>query len=299
MSNRQILQLLPAQQVSDGAGVKIRRSIGLQPQWRLDPFLMLDCFGSDQAADYIAGFPPHPHRGFETVTYMLDGHMLHEDHLGNKGHLKSGGVQWMTAGRGIIHSEMPQQESGLMRGFQLWLNLPAAEKMQEPAYLDLEPGQIPQVALQSPAGASLGLIKVIAGTLNADGLPVVTGPIHAASTAPLYLDLQLSAAQTLAFAVPAGHNALIYPYEGELAVVNGEKSSRVPLHHAAVLTDGERLQLQATGPVRAIVLAGKPLREPVVQYGPFVMNSKEEIEQALRDYQAGRLTDQAAKVLTI
>jgi len=295
MKIRRLAQLWPAQQVSDGAGVKIRRSIGLQPQWRLDPFLMLDCFGSDQAADYIAGFPPHPHRGFETVTYMLDGHMLHEDHLGNRGHLKSGGVQWMTAGRGIIHSEMPQQESGLMRGFQLWLNLPAAEKMQEPAYLDLDPSQIPTVQIPQ------GVIKVIAGTLQnpvgAQGLqlPVTTGPIRAVSTQPLYLDLQLQSAADVTLAVPAGHNALVYPYEGEVWL----ETQRVPLHHAGVLTDGDSLQLRTEGPARIIVLAGKPLQEPVVQYGPFVMNSVAEIEQAIQDYQQGKLTQSAAKVLQI
>lgn len=295
MKIRRLAQLWPAKQVSDGAGVKIRRSIGLQPQWRLDPFLMLDCFGSDEAADYIAGFPPHPHRGFETVTYMLDGHMLHEDHLGNQGHLKSGGVQWMTAGRGIIHSEMPQQESGLMRGFQLWLNLPAAEKMQEPAYLDLDPAQIPLAEIPQ------GLIKVIAGTLQnpADAgaplLPVTTGPIRAASTQPLYLDLQLHSAADLTLAVPGGHNALIYPYEGEAWLGD----HRVPLHHAGVLTDGDSLQLRTEGPARIIVLAGKPLQEPVVQYGPFVMNSVAEIEQAIQDYQQGKLTEGAAKVLQI
>lgn len=295
MKLRQLAQLWPAQQVSDGAGVKIRRSIGLQPQWRLDPFLMLDCFGSEEAADYIAGFPPHPHRGFETVTYMLDGHMLHEDHLGNRGHLKSGGVQWMTAGRGIIHSEMPQQESGLMRGFQLWLNLPAAEKMQEPAYLDLDPAHIPAVEVPQ------GLIKVIAGILQsptdatAPLLPVTAGPIRAASTQPLYLDLQLHSAADIALAMPAGHNALVYPYEGEVWV----GGHRVPLHHAGVLTDGDSLQLRTDGPARIIVLAGKPIQEPVVQYGPFVMNSVAEIEQAIQDYQQGKLTEGAAKVLQI
>lgn len=294
MKLRTLAQLWPAKQVSDGAGVKIRRSIGLQPQWRLDPFLMLDCFGSDEAADYIAGFPPHPHRGFETVTYMLDGHMLHQDHLGNQGHLKSGGVQWMTAGRGIIHSEMPQQESGLMRGFQLWLNLPAAKKMQEPAYLDLDPAQIPAVVIPQ------GQIKVIAGTLQSPAeseplLPVTTGPIRAVSTQPLYLDLQLHSAATLALAIPAGHNALVYPYEGEVWLGN----HRVPLHHAGVLTNGDSLELRTEGPARVIVLAGKPLQEPVVQYGPFVMNTVAEIEQAIADYQQGKLTDRAAKVLQI
>ena len=292
---RQLQQILQGRETSDGAGVRIKRSLGQHQHARFDPFLMLDEFGSNSADDYIAGFPSHPHRGFETVTYMLDGHMLHEDHLGNKGHLKSGGVQWMTAGRGIIHSEMPQQESGLIRGFQLWLNLPAAEKMQDPAYLDLDPAQIPLAVIPQ------GLIKVIAGTLQSPAdakspiLPETTGPIRAASTQPLYLDLQLHSAADLTLAVPAGHNALIYPYEGEAWL----DTHRVPLHHAGVLSDGDSLQLRTEGPARIIVLAGKPLQEPVVQYGPFVMNSVAEIEQAIQDYQQGRLTEGAAKVLQI
>ena len=284
MTARILQRLIPSVAASDGAGVKIKRSLGQNPHTRLDPFLMLDFFGSATPGDYIKGFPPHPHRGFETVTYMLDGHMLHQDHLGNQGHLKSGGVQWMTAGRGIIHSEMPQQESGLMRGFQLWLNLPAAEKMQDPAYLDLDPAQIPLAVIPQ------GLIKVIAGTLQSPAdakspiLPETTGPIRAASTQPLYLDLQLHSAADLTLAVPAGHNALIYPYEGEAWL----DTHRVPLHHAGVLSDGDSVQLRTEGPARIIVLAGKPLQEPVVQYGPFVMNTQAQINQAMTDYQAGK-----------
>lgn len=280
---RTLKQLIPALTVSDGAGVKIKRSLGQSPQLRLDPFLMLDCFGSEQADDYIAGFPAHPHRGFETVTYMLDGHMLHEDHLGNKGHLKSGGVQWMTAGRGIIHSEMPQQESGLMRGFQLWLNLPAAEKMKEPAYVDITPAQIP---LAEPvAGIS---VKVIAGTFTFQQQQWA-GPIQGLSTAPLYFDIRLAAGSTLVLPIPDGHNALLYPYEGSVQLVT-EQQQQLPEHQAAVLSTHGEVNLQAVTDVRLLLLAARPLNEPVVQYGPFVMNTATEIEQAIRDYQQGKLT---------
>ncbi len=290
MSQRAIRSIIKAQAVSDGAGVKIRRSLGLQQHLRLDPFLMLDCFGSEEASDYIAGFPPHPHRGFETVTYMLAGHMLHEDHLGNQGHLKSGGVQWMTAGRGIIHSEMPQQQSGLMQGFQLWLNLPAAEKMKAAAYVDLSPEQIPQVPLGPDSW-----VKVIAGDFQpADGKSV-KGPVQGLSTAPLYLDLCLNAGEQLTIALPVGHNALVYPFIGAIKV--GSAQQTVSSHEAAVLTDGDQLSLKAESPVRLLVLAAKPIGEPIVQYGPFVMNTVAEIDQAIRDYQAGTLTDGAAGTL--
>ena len=290
MNQRVVRSIIKAQTVSDGAGVKIQRSLGLQQHLRLDPFLMLDCFGSDEASDYIAGFPPHPHRGFETVTYMLAGHMLHEDHLGNQGHLKSGGVQWMTAGRGIIHSEMPQQQSGLMQGFQLWLNLPAKEKMKAAAYVDLTPEQIPQLSL---GGNSW--VKVIAGDfISADG-GTVKGPVQGLSTAPLYLDFSLNAGDEVSFSLPQGHNALVYPFVGEVLV--GQQPPAIPRHHAAVLTDGTQLTLTANEAVRLLVLAAKPIGEPIVQYGPFVMNTVAEIDQAIRDYQAGTLTDGAATTL--
>lgn len=280
---RTIKQLIPAVTVSDGAGVKIKRSLGQTQQLRLDPFLMLDCFGSEEANDYIAGFPAHPHRGFETVTYMLDGHMLHEDHLGNKGHLKSGGVQWMTAGRGIIHSEMPQQESGLMRGFQLWLNLPAAEKMKDAAYVDIAPEQLP--VAQPATGIK---VKVIAGVFSYQQQQWA-GPIQGLSTEPLYFDIQLAAGQSLTLSIPEGHNALLYPYEGEVQV-SSPQIQTVPTHHAAVLSQSGELNITATQAVKVLLLAAKPLNEPVVQYGPFVMNSVSEIEQAIRDYQQGQLT---------
>ncbi|MBS1219605.1 MAG: Pirin domain protein, partial [Proteobacteria bacterium] len=197
---------------SDGAGVKLRRSIGQSQSARLDPFLMLDEFGTENPDDYIAGFPDHPHRGFETVTYMLDGHMLHQDHLGNRGDLRSGDVQWMTAGRGIIHSEMPQQLEGRMRGFQLWINLPANEKMKPAGYRDIPAASIPVVAL--PGG---GVVKVIAGILQLDGRETA-GPMQGLSTEPLYFDVALQPGESFVHRLPAGHNAFLYVYEGDVAV---------------------------------------------------------------------------------
>lgn len=283
---RQIIRSVPA---SDGAGVKLRRSLGQTPHLRLDPFLMLDEFSSENPDDYVAGFPAHPHRGFETVTYMLDGHMLHEDHLGNQGHLKSGGAQWMTAGRGIIHSEMPQQESGRMRGFQLWINLPAKEKMKPAGYLDIQAEQIPVVTLAGGAR-----VKVIAGVLESDGTSV-EGPIRGVTTAPLFLDVHLPAGARFEQPVGAGHSAFVYPYEGSLIVgEHGVGDKAVPRGDAGVLVDGEVIAVTAGDEdTRFIVLAALPLREPVVQYGPFVMNSREEIEQALRDYSDGTFAQAA------
>jgi len=247
---------------------------------------MLDEFSSENPGDYIAGFPSHPHRGFETVTYLLDGHMLHEDHLGHRGDLKTGGVQWMTAGRGIIHSEMPQQENGRMRGFQLWINLPAREKMKPAGYRDLQADEIPVVAL--PGGGSA---KVIAGTVEVNGT-TTSGPITGVTTDPTYLDVHLPAGARFQHSVNSEHSAFLYPYEGRVDV--GPSGSARPLnaHSAGVLTSGgDRIEVRA-GPegARFLVLAGRPLREPVVQYGPFVMNTREEIEQAVRDFQSGALT---------
>ena len=286
MTARTLQKIIHAMATSDGAGVKLRRSIGQSPDARLDPFLMLDEFGTDNPDDYIAGFPDHPHRGFETVTYMLDGHMLHQDHMGNRGDLKSGDVQWMTAARGIIHSEMPQQTEGRMRGFQLWINLPAAEKMKPAAYRDIPAAQVPAVAL-----AGGGRIKVIAGTLAVDG-KTTAGPIQGLSTAPLFFDVELPPRQTFVHALPSGHNAFLYVYEGDAGI--GEPPRALPARSAGLLSDGDQVSaIAGDHGARFILLAGKPLREPVVQYGPFVMNTREEIEQAMRDYQAGRLTQPA------
>ncbi|MBV8062008.1 MAG: pirin family protein [Nevskia sp.] len=289
MSNsRSLIHVIESQPTSDGAGVKLRRSLGSQRGLHVDPFLMLDEFYSDNPDDYLAGFPPHPHRGFETVTYMLDGHMRHEDHLGNRGDLGPGSVQWMTAARGIIHSEMPQQSEGRMRGFQLWLNLPASEKMKPAGYRDIPAAEIPLQAL--PGG---GQVKVIAGTFRAEGAEVL-GPVNGKgaklSTDPLYLDVQLPAGARFETPLPAGHNAFLYTYEGSATVGQEGRQRDLPHRAAGVLSDGDSLRVQAGAEgVRFLLLAAKPLREPVVQYGPFVMNTREEIEQALADYRDGKL----------
>ncbi len=282
--NRQIIQVIPGVVTSDGAGVRLRRSLGGQDRQRLDPFLMLDEFSSNDPNDYVAGFPPHPHRGFETVTYMLEGHMLHEDHLGNRGHLKSGGVQWMTAGRGIIHSEMPQQESGVMRGFQLWINLPAREKMKSAGYQDIQDASIPKVHL--PQG---GLVKVIAGEYQSPDGAAIQGPIHGLSTEPLFFDIHLSGHETFSHPITISHHSFLYVYEGDLTV--GGQEEQAPRQAALVLGNGDQVTMQAGAQgAKAIWLAAKPLHEPVVQHGPFVMNTQEEIMQAIADYQQNRLT---------
>jgi hypothetical protein len=286
---RALERIIESVAASDGAGVKLRRSLGQSPFARLDPFLMLDEFSSFDASDYIAGFPAHPHRGFETVTYLLDGHMLHQDHLGNRGDLKSGAVQWMTAGRGIIHSEMPQQEHGRMRGFQLWINLPAREKMKPAGYRDIDPAEIPAVAL--PSG---GRAKVIAGTLILEDR-TVPGPIQGLSTDPLYIDVELSPGAAFTQPVATGHNAFIYVFEGSLSVGAPAKARTLVTHAAGVLAKGDQVEASAgVDGARFLLLAGRPLGEPVVQHGPFVMNTREEIEQAIRDYQSGELTRPAS-----
>jgi len=285
MLNRSLQQVISAIPTSDGGGVKLRRSLGQSQQLRLDPFLMLDEFSSTNADDYIAGFPDHPHRGFETVTYMLDGHMLHRDHLGNQGDLTPGSAQWMTAGSGIIHSEMPQQSSGRMRGFQLWVNLPAAEKMKPPAYQDIPAEEIPVQPLQGG-----GQVKIIAGTAEIDE-QLIKGPIQGISTEPLFLDVQLPAEGHFAQPLPPEHNALIYLYEGQLEITSLADTQALQTHSAGILSAGDRLEVYAgrTG-AAFLVLAAQPIGEPIVQYGPFVMNTREQIEQAIADYQNGQLT---------
>src|SRR5687768_9878589 len=278
MTIRTLERVIPSIPASDGAGVKLRRSLGSSQQLRHDPFLMLDEFFSDDPDDYLAGFPAHPHRGFETVTYMLDGHMQHQDNHGNVGDLGPGDVQWMSAARGIIHSEMPQQSEGRMRGFQLWLNLPAKEKMKPAAYRDIPASAIPAV---EKTGVKA---KVIAGKLEE-----TRGPIHGGSTDPYYFDVHLEPGAVFEAALPSEHNAFVYVYEGDALV--GEE--RKPLAHrsAGVLSFGDSIRVHAGGAgARVLVLAGRPLREPVVQYGPFVMNTRGEIEQAIADYQSGTLS---------
>ncbi len=279
---RALTRIIPAMNTSDGAGVRLRRSIGSGEGTRLDPFLMLDEFSSVNPGDYIAGFPAHPHRGFETVTYMLDGHMRHEDHLGNQGDLRSGGVQWMTAGRGIIHSEMPQQLEGRMRGFQLWINLPAGEKMKPAGYRDIQPDEIPVHDLSGG-----GRVKVIAGRLDTDGVQI-DGPIGGLSTEPLYLDVALPPGASFVQRLPRDHHAMAYVFEGRLRPAGADAD--LPTHSAAILGHGELASFTAGEEgARFLLLAGRPLNEPIVQYGPFVMNTVAEIEQAIRDYQSGRL----------
>jgi redox-sensitive bicupin YhaK (pirin superfamily) len=272
---REVARVVRGTAASDGAGVKLNRVIGGRDLPQLDPFLLLDEFRSDDAADYLAGFPEHPHRGFETVTYMLAGRMRHRDNQGNTGLLGPGSVQWMTAGRGIVHSEMPEQENGLMQGFQLWVNLPAKDKMTAPRYQDIEPGRIPEV---ESTGAR---VRVIAGSHRG-----VRGPVQAEATEPLYLDVSLKGDQKFEAPVPEGHNAFVYVYEGSIdiggrAVVRGE---------LAVLRGGDTVAASAgDAGARFILVAGRPLEEPVARYGPFVMNRPEEIQQAIRDFTEGRL----------
>ena len=282
MTNRKLQAVIESVAASDGAGVKLRRSLGSRPNLRFDPFLMLDEFFSDDPDDYLAGFPSHPHRGFETVTYMLDGRMRHEDTFGNRGDLGPGDVQWMTAARGIIHSEMPQQTAGRMRGFQLWINLPAREKMKPAAYRDIPAREIPTVPLDGG-----GELRVIAGSFR-QGNATIEGPIGGLSTEPLYFDLRLPATDSAVIPIPRGHNAFLYVYDGDAVV--GEDARPLPFRAAGLLTPGDAVRIEA-GPrgVQLLLLAGKPIGEPVVQYGPFVMNTVQEIERAIVDYQSGRL----------
>jgi redox-sensitive bicupin YhaK (pirin superfamily) len=276
---REVVQQLRGQPTSDGAGVKLTRVIGQPALPDLDPFLMLDEFGTDNPGDYIAGFPAHPHRGFETVTYMLDGRMRHKDNHGHEGVLVPGAVQWMTAGRGIVHSEMPEQQRGRMRGFQLWLNLPAHAKMIEPAYQEFGPEHIP---LASPARGVH--VKVIAGRVGE-----VTGPVVQPATDPTYLDIELEPRASLDHALPPGHSAFVYVFEGELTVGFGAGAVRLAQHTLAVLGAGAEVRLQtAELAARAILVAGRPLHEPVARYGPFVMNTQEQLRQAIEDYRNGR-----------
>ena len=288
MSSRQLIRIIESVPTSDGAGVKLRRSLGGQQGSYVDPFLMLDEFYSDNPEDYLAGFPAHPHRGFETVTYMLDGHMRHEDHLGNRGDLGPGDVQWMTAARGIIHSEMPQQSAGRMRGFQLWLNLPSKEKMKPAHYRDIPSREIPVIEL--PTG---GKVKVIAGAYQRGG-PTVEGPVNRTgakiTTDASYFDVHLPAGAQFLAPIASGHSAFLYAYEGSMDIGPSGAAKALPHRAAGVLSDGDSLRVVANeSEARFLMLAAKPLNEPVVQYGPFVMNTREEIEQAIADYREGRL----------
>jgi redox-sensitive bicupin YhaK (pirin superfamily) len=277
---RGVVRVVRGMPTSDGAGVKLRRVIGQPELPELDPFLMLDEFGTDAPDDYIAGFPEHPHRGFETVTYMLDGRMRHRDNHGHEGMLGPGSVQWMTAGRGIVHSEMPQQQEGRMRGFQLWLNLPARDKMTEPKYQEFGPDRIPVATPQ--AGVS---VKVIAGEVGA-----VKGPISQPATDPTYLDVALQAGAQYVHPLPRQHASFMYVYEGSVRVAAGAEESVVKAGELAVLSEGTEVRLagDSKDTSRAILVAGNPLREPVARYGPFVMNTREQLIQAVEDFQKGK-----------
>lgn len=273
-NNRQLTQIVSAQNTSDGAGVKLKRIIGQSSLQRLDPFLLLDEFGSDQPEDYIGGFPEHPHRGFQTVTYMLTGKMQHRDSSGNVGMIESGGLQWMNAGRGIIHSEMPLQSSGMMRGFQLWLNLPASHKMSDPSYQDIPSTEIPVVQVNP------GLqIKVLAGAFEG-----TQGPVNTQIVKPLFLDLVFGRPQTITVQLDSGSSAFVYCYQGRVNI--GQRQLKAG--QLGVLTDGEQVEIVGKTGSRCILVSAQPINEPIVQYGPFVMNTQQEIEQALRDFQSGR-----------
>jgi redox-sensitive bicupin YhaK (pirin superfamily) len=276
---RKVERVLAGQATSDGAGVKLTRVLTHDLQRRLDPFLMLDAFGTDRPEDYIAGFPDHPHRGFETVTYMIAGRMRHRDSAGHEGLLQNGGVQWMTAGRGVIHSELPEQEEGRMEGFQLWLNLPAKDKMRAPWYRDFQAADIPEVTTSEGVK-----VRVIAGESQG-----VKGAMQREVTEPLYLDLELPAGATFSQALAADHNAFVYVFRGALEI----EGTGVAVQRMAILRnteDADGVVLRAKEATRALVIAGKPLREPIAQYGPFVMNDQAGIVQAVQDYQAGRFT---------
>ena len=279
--SRAVERVMAGTPTSDGAGVKLTRVLTQPLQRRLDPFLMLDAFGTDNPEDYIAGFPDHPHRGFETVTYMIAGRMRHRDSAGHEGLLENGGVQWMTAGRGVVHSELPEQEEGRMEGFQLWLNLPARDKMRAPWYRDFQAADVPEVA--TAEGVK---VRVIAGDSHG-----VKGAMQREVTEPLYLDLEIPAGASFAQPIAAGHNAFVYAYRGELEI----EGTRLPAQRMALLANGpeaDGVVLRAIQPSRALLIAGKPLREPIAQYGPFVMNTEGEIRRAILDYQAGLFTSQ-------
>jgi redox-sensitive bicupin YhaK (pirin superfamily) len=263
---------------SDGAGVKLTRVIGTPLLRRIDPFLMLDEFRSDEPQDYLAGFPAHPHRGFETFTYMLAGNFRHKDNKGHEGLLGAGGGQWMTAGRGIVHSEMPEQKEGLVWGFQLWINLPASEKMKPAAYRDLQPADIP--IAQLPGGATA---RVVAGRVGD-----VVGPIAARATEPVFVEVVVPAGGDAIIPVPRGHEGFVYPFEGSISVGVPGNERVLARGELAVLGEGDHVHLRSVGAAaRALVVAGKPLNEPIVQQGPFVMNTSEQIQQAIRDFQNG------------
>ena len=274
---RSLARKLRGQPTTDGAGVNMTRVIGTPELDHVDPFLLLDEFRSDDPDDYIAGFPDHPHRGFETVTYMLAGAMKHGDNQGNEGLLGPGSVQWMTAGRGIIHSETPMQEDGLMWGFQLWVNLPAADKMTAPRYQDIAPEQIPTVAMGE--GVS---VRLVAGELAG-----AQSPVQGVATAPVYYDVSLAPDAQVTLPTPRGHTVFIYPFEGDVELLQAAGSVAIARGEIALLDAGECVVLRASAAARCLLVGGRPLGEPVARYGPFVMNTREELMQAVEDFRNG------------
>ena len=276
LQGRGVERVINGQFVTDGAGVKINRVLTQNLQRRLDPFLMLDAFGSDKPGDYIAGFPEHPHRGFETVSYMIKGSMRHRDSAGNEGLITDGGVQWMTAGRGVAHSEMPEQTDGVMEGFQLWLNLAAKDKMTAPWYRDIPAAEIPRFSTADGV-----TVQVIAGASHG-----VQGAVQRTDTEPLYLDIDLPANATFEQPIPPGHNAFIYVFRGQ-AVVDEQNVPQARMAILANRADADGVRIVAAQATRLILIAGRPLNEPIAQYGPFVMNTHDEIRQAVADFQAG------------
>ena len=277
IQSRRVERLIRGVATSDGAGVKLTRVLTQDLQRRLDPFLMLDAFRNENPDDYIGGFPDHPHRGFETVTYMIAGRMRHRDSAGNQGLLGPGGVQWMTAGSGLIHSELPEQDQGLMEGFQLWLNLPAARKMTAPSYRDIPSASIPEI--ESDDGVR---VRIIAGESAQ-----VTGSVQRPDTEPLFLDIHMPAGSQFRQPLLPSHNAFVYAYRGDVSI----EATGVPDRHMAILSNtGDGVIVQALQDSRVLLIAGRPLAEPIVQHGPFVMNTPEQIHQAVRDYQAGKFS---------
>lgn len=279
MGQRAVTRIIRGQDTSDGAGVRLKRSLGTPPFDHLDPFLLFDEFRSDQASDYIAGFPDHPHRGFETVTYMLAGRMEHRDHAGNRGNLVAGSVQWMTAGRGIIHSEMPQQEDGLMWGFQLWINLPSRDKMTAPRYQDIPPEDVPEIDVDG------GRIRIVAGSVAGQ-----RGPVRGVATQPTYLDIRLEAGVAYTSELPRRHSAFAYVYDGSgiVGATASDGGARLESGRLAILGPGDSVQAVAgdTG-MRLLIIAAEPIGEPIARYGPFVMTTRQELEQAFEDYRRG------------
>ena len=278
-SPRSVEHLFTGIDTQDGAGVKLTRVLTQELQQRLDPYLMLDNFKSDNPDDYIAGFPNHPHRGFETITYMISGRMRHKDSAGNEGLVENGGVQWMTAASGVIHSEIPEQEDGDMEGFQLWLNLPAKDKMRDPWYKDFQKADLPQFTTDSGAN-----VTVIAGESHG-----IQGAVTREVTEPTYLDIHLPAGSRFSHAIPADHNAFIFVYRGSARI----SDQQIPMKTMAILknvanTDGVIIEADTTQDTKVILITGRPLNEPIVQYGPFVMNTQQQIIEAVNDFQQGR-----------